>query len=55
MPEARVVTEKVLLTGRPGCGKTTLIKRVVNILGRRAGGFTLRKSATVARAPDSSS
>jgi nucleoside-triphosphatase len=39
MPEARVVTEKVLLTGRPGCGKTTLIKRVVNHLPRGAGGF----------------
>jgi nucleoside-triphosphatase len=34
-----VVTEKILLTGRPGCGKTTLIKRVVNNLPRRAGGF----------------
>jgi nucleoside-triphosphatase len=33
------VTEKVLLTGRPGCGKTTLIKRVVNNLPRHAGGF----------------
>jgi nucleoside-triphosphatase len=33
------VTEKVLLTGRPGCGKTTLIKRVVNKLPGRAGGF----------------
>jgi nucleoside-triphosphatase len=33
------VTEKVLLTGRPGCGKTTLIKRVVNNLPQRAGGF----------------
>src|ERR1700745_3163011 len=30
---------KVLLTGRPGCGKTTLIKRVVNELARPAGGF----------------
>jgi nucleoside-triphosphatase len=30
---------KVFLTGRPGCGKTTLIKRVVNELARRAGGF----------------
>ena len=39
MPEARVVTEKILLTGRPGCGKTTLINRVVNNLGLRAGGF----------------
>ena len=36
---AHVVTEKVLLTGRPGCGKTTLIKRVVNNLPRGAGGF----------------
>jgi len=33
------VSEKVLLTGRPGCGKTTLIKRVVNDLPRHAGGF----------------
>ena len=31
--------EKILLTGRPGCGKTTLIKRVVNNLPQRAGGF----------------
>src|SRR5260370_35923739 len=30
---------KILLTGRPGCGKTTLIKCVVNNLRRRAGGF----------------
>jgi nucleoside-triphosphatase len=30
---------KVLLTGRPGCGKTTLIKRVVDELARPAGGF----------------
>ena len=33
------MTRKVLLTGRPGCGKTTLIKRVVNELARPAGGF----------------
>ena len=39
LSEAPVVTEKVLLTGRPGCGKTTLIKRVVNNLAQRAGGF----------------
>ncbi len=39
LSEARVVTEKVLLTGRPGCGKTTLIKRVVNNLPRHTGGF----------------
>jgi nucleoside-triphosphatase len=35
----RNVNLKVLLTGRPGCGKTTLIKRVVNELARPAGGF----------------
>lgn len=34
-----IVTEKILLTGRPGCGKTTLIKRIINDLPRRAGGF----------------
>jgi len=33
------VIEKVLLTGRPGCGKTTLIKRVVDELPQPAGGF----------------
>jgi len=33
------VNQKVLLTGRPGCGKTTLIKRVVNELPQRFGGF----------------
>ena len=39
MSEAHIVTQKILLTGRPGCGKTTLIKRVVNNLPQRAGGF----------------
>ena len=33
------MTSKVLLTGRPGCGKTTLIKRVVNELALPVGGF----------------
>jgi nucleoside-triphosphatase len=33
------MTKKLLLTGRPGCGKTTLIKRVVNELAVPAGGF----------------
>ena len=33
------MTKKILLTGRPGCGKTTLIKSVVNKLDRPAGGF----------------
>ena len=37
--EARVVNQKLLLTGRPASGKTTLIQRVVNTLRQRAGGF----------------
>ncbi|PYK92311.1 MAG: AAA family ATPase [Verrucomicrobia bacterium] len=35
----RDVNQKVLLTGRPGCGKTTLVKRVVKNLPQRAAGF----------------
>jgi nucleoside-triphosphatase len=33
------VTRKVLLTGRPGCGKTTLVRRVVKEVAQSAGGF----------------
>jgi nucleoside-triphosphatase len=33
------MTRKVLLTGRPGCGKTTLIKRVLNKLKLPSAGF----------------
>jgi nucleoside-triphosphatase len=33
------MTQKILLTGRPGCGKTTLVKRVVHALAPSAGGF----------------
>ena len=29
----------VLLTGDPGCGKTTLIKDVILVMGKAAGGF----------------
>jgi nucleoside-triphosphatase len=33
------MTNKILVTGRPGCGKTTLIKRIVSNLALTAGGF----------------
>jgi nucleoside-triphosphatase len=33
------ISQRVLLTGRPGSGKTTLIKRVLNELPQRFGGF----------------
>lgn len=29
----------LLLTGHPGCGKTTVIRKVIDALGERAGGF----------------
>src|SRR5439155_1103827 len=32
-------SQRVLLTGRPGCGKTTLIKRILNGLPHRFGGL----------------
>lgn len=33
----------ILLTGRPGCGKTTLIRKIVASLDRPAGGFYTRE------------
>jgi nucleoside-triphosphatase len=33
------MSQKVLITGRPGSGKTTLIKRIVDELPQRCGGF----------------
>ncbi|PYK13226.1 MAG: AAA family ATPase [Verrucomicrobia bacterium] len=33
------MNRKLLLTGRPGCGKTTLVRRIVKELACSAGGF----------------
>jgi len=38
-----MAAENLLLTGRPGIGKTTLVRRVVERLGRPAGGFYTRE------------
>ncbi len=38
-----MASENLLLTGRPGVGKTTLVRRVVQRLGRPAGGFYTRE------------
>lgn len=37
------MAKAILLTGRPGCGKTTLIRRVVEQLAVPAGGFYTRE------------
>ncbi|WP_456474417.1 nucleoside-triphosphatase, partial [Candidatus Pyrohabitans sp.] len=34
---------KILITGKPGCGKTTLLARVAEQLGSRAGGMLTRE------------
>jgi nucleoside-triphosphatase len=33
----------ILLTGRPGIGKTTVIKKIVSLLGKNVGGFYTRE------------
>jgi nucleoside-triphosphatase THEP1 len=33
----------ILLTGRPGIGKTTVIKKIVSLLGSNTGGFYTRE------------
>ncbi len=38
-----VVRKNVLVTGRPGVGKTTLVRAVVDALGVRAAGFVTRE------------
>lgn len=37
--QSRRVSKNILLTGEPGCGKTTLIQRVLARLSHPAGGF----------------
>jgi len=39
MMQEGMVGRVLLLTGRPGIGKTTVIKKVAGALGERAGGF----------------
>ena len=42
----RLVQQKnpvILLTGRPGIGKTTVIKKIVSLLGKNVGGFYTRE------------
>lgn len=39
----KIMSKAVLLTGRPGVGKTTLVRRVIERLGRPAGGFHTRE------------
>ncbi len=34
---------KILITGKPGCGKTTLLARVAQALGKKAGGMITRE------------
>lgn len=34
---------KILITGRPGIGKTTVIQNLANLLGSRAGGFLTKE------------
>jgi nucleoside-triphosphatase len=40
------VKRVVLLTGKPGSGKTTAIQRIIALLGERAGGFFSREVRT---------
>lgn len=39
----------ILVTGRPGCGKTTLMERLAERLGERAGGFLTREIRRLGR------
>ncbi len=34
---------RFLITGKPGCGKSTIASRVASVLGRRAGGMLTRE------------
>lgn len=43
MDHRRAAAPVLLLTGRPGIGKTTAVRRVVTALGDRAGGFYTRE------------
>jgi nucleoside-triphosphatase len=38
-----LTTSVILLTGRPGVGKTTVIKKIASLLGENAGGVYARE------------
>ena len=40
---------KILITGKPGCGKTTLLARVASELGGRAGGMITKEIRVLGR------
>jgi nucleoside-triphosphatase len=47
--DSPITAPVILLTGRPGIGKTTAIRRVVDALGNRAGGFYTRELRAAGR------
>jgi nucleoside-triphosphatase len=48
-PQGSRAAPVILLTGRPGTGKTTAIRRIADALGDRAGGFYTREVRAAGR------
>ena len=38
-----MISRNILFTGLPGCGKTTLVEKIVKKMGKPAGGFVTRE------------